>query len=122
MVRPILDAGQEVQLHLHSFWHDLAEGRDKPRFALTDFAAAGQHDLIRTARDLLIEAGAPDPIAFRSGSYAADESTLGALAELGIRYDSSHNGSHHPWPSALPLDRSEEHTSELQSLMRISNA
>ncbi|HEY9553614.1 polysaccharide deacetylase [Allosphingosinicella sp.] len=104
MVRPILDAGQEVQLHLHSFWHDLAEGRDKPRFELTDFDAAGQHDLIRTARDLLIEAGAPDPIAFRSGSYAADESTLGALAELGIRYDSSHNGSHHPWPSALPLD------------------
>src|SRR3546814_2553858 len=105
MVRPILDAGQEVQLHLHSFWHDLAEGRDKPRFELTDFDAAGQHDLIRTARDLLIEAGAPDPIAFRSGSYAADEATLGALAELGIRYDSSHNGRHHPWPTGL---RSEE--------------
>src|SRR3546814_11676175 len=50
MVRPILDAGQEVQLHLPSFWHDLAEGRDKPRFELTDFDAAGQHALIRTAR------------------------------------------------------------------------
>ena len=104
MIRPILDAGQEVQLHVHSFWHDLAEGREKPRFELTDFDAKGQCGLIRTARDLLTKAGAPDPIAFRSGSYAADEATLDALAELGIRYDSSHNGSHHPWPSALPLD------------------
>src|SRR3546814_1433602 len=27
MVRPILDAGQEVQLHLHSFWHRSEERR-----------------------------------------------------------------------------------------------
>ena len=103
MVRPILDAGQEVQLHLHSFWHDLAEGRAEPRYELTDFDPKGQRDLIRAARDLLVEAGAPLPIAFRSGSYAADDSTLDALAALGLRYDSSHNGSHHPWPSALSI-------------------
>ena len=103
MVRPILDAGQEVQLHLHSFWHDLAEGRAEPRYELTDFDPKGQRDLIRTARDLLVEAGAPLPVAFRSGSYAANDATLDALAALGIRYDSSHNGSHHPWPSALSI-------------------
>lgn len=107
MVEPILAAGQEVQLHVHSFWSDLAQGRrDDARFELTDFDAMGQRDLIATARDLLIEAGAPPPIAFRSGSYAVNAGTVTALRELGIRYDSSHNGTEHPWPSALPLDRS----------------
>ncbi|HEX6375488.1 MAG TPA: polysaccharide deacetylase [Allosphingosinicella sp.] len=100
MVEPILAAGQEVQLHLHPCWANLAD----PVFELVDLDAHRQLELIRTARDLLVEAGAPSPIAFRSGSYAADIATVGALAALGIVYDSSHNGSHHPWPSALPLD------------------
>lgn len=104
MVAPILAAGQEVQLHIHPFWHDLAEGRSSPRFELTDFDRAGQTALIARARDLLVAAGAPPPVAFRSGSYAANADTLAALAALGLRYDSSHNGSHHPWPSALPID------------------
>ncbi|HEX8125677.1 MAG TPA: polysaccharide deacetylase [Allosphingosinicella sp.] len=100
MVEPILAAGQEVQLHIHPSWADLAN----PVFELTGLDRPTQSGLIRTARDLLIEAGAPSPIAFRSGSYAADLATLEALAGLGIRFDSSHNGSHHPDPSALPLD------------------
>jgi len=105
MIAPILEAGQEVQLHLHSFWHDLAHGRrDEARYELTDFDASGQRALIETARDLLVAAGAPPPVAFRSGSYAVNVDTLTALAALGLRYDSSHNGTDHPWPSALPLD------------------
>ena len=32
-----------------------------------------------------------------------NEATLAAVRACGMRYDSSHNGSHHPWPSALPL-------------------
>jgi hypothetical protein len=100
MVEPVLAAGQEVQLHVHPSWADPAN----PVFELTGLGRERQLELIRTARDLLIEAGAPPPIAFRSGSYAADLATLEALAALGIGYDSSHNGSHHPWPSALPLD------------------
>ena len=104
MIAPIVEAGQEVQLHLHAFWHDLARGRrDDARFELTDFDAAEQLDLIETARDLLVAAGAPPPVAFRSGSYAVNGETLDALARLGLRYDSSHNGTDHPWPSALPL-------------------
>lgn len=104
MVEPILDAGQEVQLHLHPFWRDLAQGRrEDARFELTDFDAQEQYDLIETARDLLVAAGAPKPVAFRSGSYAVNGDTLGALARLGLRYDSSHNGTDHPWPSALPF-------------------
>jgi len=105
MVEPILAAGQEVQLHLHSFWHDLARGRrDGARFELTDFNALEQRTLIETARALLTAAGAPPPVAFRSGSYAANADTLAALRQLGLKYDSSHNGAEHPWPSALPLD------------------
>jgi hypothetical protein len=100
MVEPILAAGQEVQLHLHPSWADPAE----PVFELVGLDRPRQLELIRTARDLLIEAGAPPPIAFRAGSYAADLATVEALAALGIGYDSSHNGSYHPWPSALPLD------------------
>jgi hypothetical protein len=105
MVEPILAAGQEVQLHLHPVWQSVAEGvAEGARFELTCFDAEDQLDLIETARDLLMEAGAPRPIAFRSGGYAADIRTLAALLGAGLRFDSSHNGSHHPDPSALPLE------------------
>ncbi|QDX26360.1 polysaccharide deacetylase [Sphingomonas suaedae] len=106
VVGAILEAGQEVQLHLHPNW---AAARDDDRtaaasFELIDFTFAEQRDLIAAASDLLVAAGAPRPVAFRSGSYSASDDTLAALAELGIRYDSSHNGSEHPWPSAIGLN------------------
>ncbi|MDP8993499.1 MAG: polysaccharide deacetylase [Pseudomonadota bacterium] len=105
MVGPILDAGQEIQLHLHSFWVSIAEGDSGGAdFELTCFPAERQRELVRIARDLLILAGAPPPVAFRAGSFAANEATLDAVAETGMRYDSSHNGSLNPWPSALALD------------------
>lgn len=104
MVEPILAAGQEVQLHLHPQWLGAAlDGTTDTHFELTSYDEAGQRDLLARARDLLVEAGAPPPIAFRAGSYAANDDTLRALASLGIRYDSSHNGGHHPWPSAISL-------------------
>jgi peptidoglycan/xylan/chitin deacetylase (PgdA/CDA1 family) len=104
MVEPILAAGQEVQLHLHPFWADLARAerlRQTPELA--SFGYDQQLDLLGRARDLLVAAGAPQPTAFRAGSYAANADTLRALADLGLRYDSSHNGCYHPSPSALPL-------------------
>ncbi|MEA3051669.1 MAG: hypothetical protein QOG72_572 [Sphingomonadales bacterium] len=105
MVEPILAAGQEVQLHLHPVWQSVAEGiAEGANFELTAFDAEDQLDLIESAFDLLVEAGAPPPVAFRSGSYAADVATLAALIRTGLRFDSSHNGSHHPDPSALPLE------------------
>jgi hypothetical protein len=104
MVAPILAAAQEVQLHLHPCWRSVARGvAEGSGFEITCFDEDGQGELVERARSLLIEAGAPAPIAFRSGSYAADTRTLAALVSAGIRFDSSHNGSHHPWPSALPL-------------------
>ncbi|MCP3730091.1 polysaccharide deacetylase family protein [Sphingomonas sp. MG17] len=105
VVGAIREAGQEVQLHLHPNW---AAASDEDRtaaasFELIDFTFTEQRELIRAASDLLVAAGAQRPIAFRSGSYSASDDTLAALAELGIRYDSSHNGSEHPWPSAINL-------------------
>ncbi|HYD14441.1 MAG TPA: polysaccharide deacetylase [Allosphingosinicella sp.] len=103
IVAPILAAGQEVQLHLHAQWQAVAEGRDPAGIELTSFGRAEQKRLIALGRDLLVAAGAPRPTAFRGGSYAANADTLAALAELGFIADSSHNGSHHPFPSDLPL-------------------
>ncbi len=106
VVAAILAAGQEVQLHLHPNWTGARAddaGASHASFELIDYAQDEQRDLIATAADLLVEAGAPGPVAFRSGSYSANDATLAALAELGFAYDSSHNGSEHPWPSAIGL-------------------
>ncbi|MFC3582059.1 polysaccharide deacetylase family protein [Sphingomonas hylomeconis] len=106
VVEAILAAGQEVQLHLHPNWTGATagdRGASHGRFELIDFSQNEQRDLIARARDLLVAAGAPLPVAFRAGSYSANDATLRALAALGFRYDSSHNGAEHPWPSAIGL-------------------
>lgn len=107
VVGSILDAGQEVQLHLHPNWtgaHAGDRGATYGPFELIDYSLAEQIELISGAADMLVAAGAPDPIAFRSGSYSASDDTLAALAKLDFVYDSSHNGSEHPWPSAIGLE------------------
>lgn len=106
VVGSILEAGQEVQLHLHPNWtgaHANDRGATYGPFELIDYSLAEQVELIAGAADMLTAAGAPDPIAFRSGSYSASDDTLAALAQLEFTYDSSHNGSEHPWPSAISL-------------------
>ena len=106
VVGAILEAGQEVQLHLHPNWTGAVagdRGGEHARFRAIDYDEAEQRDLIAGARDLLVAAGAPPPVAFRAGSYSADDATLRALAALGFAYDSSHNGAEHPWPSAIDL-------------------
>jgi hypothetical protein len=116
MVEPILTAGQEVQLHLHPVWQSVAEGvAEGARFELTCYDGEDQLDLIETARDLLVEAGAPAPIAFRSGGYAADVRTLAALLQAGLRFDSSH----HPEKGTLPLERDLAGPADLGGLIEI---
>ena len=95
VVGPILEAGQDVQLHCHTEWLALA-GDANPLASkrtgqnLFDFPLEDQHAILEFARDTLVAAGAPTPCAFRAGNYGADDNTLRALAELGIAYDSSH--------------------------------
>lgn len=95
IVGPIIDAGQDVQLHLHTEWlafahrnHPLPSGRTGQN--LYDFGFEEQCALIDYARTQLVAAGAAPPVAFRAGNYGANDDTLRALAQLGIAYDSSH--------------------------------
>lgn len=105
IVDAVLAAGQEVQLHIHPNWTAAAieDRAAHASFELIDYSASRQRELLAHAADLLVTAGAPRPVAFRSGSYSANDDTLAALAAIGIVYDSSHNGAHHPWPSAIGL-------------------
>jgi peptidoglycan/xylan/chitin deacetylase (PgdA/CDA1 family) len=106
IVGTILDAGQEAQLHLHPNWAGAQAGdlgATSGGFELIDHDLDSQRDLLAGAVDLLVAAGAPDPVAFRAGSYAANDDTLAALAQLGFGYDSSHNGAAAPWPSQIGL-------------------
>jgi peptidoglycan/xylan/chitin deacetylase (PgdA/CDA1 family) len=105
MIATIRGAGQEVQLHCHPMWAD-ADRRSDPsevRFELTRCDEHEQLRLIEQAGELLREAGAEDPLAFRAGSFAADARTLAAVRRAGLRIDSSHNGSLMPWPCATGL-------------------
>lgn len=94
IVGPIIDAGQDVQLHCHTEWLELV-GAANPVGSRTgrnikDFSFEDQCELLNWARDTLIAAGAPAPVAFRAGNYGANDDTLRALATIGLRYDSSH--------------------------------
>ena len=95
VVAPILDAGQDVQLHCHTEWLALAGDRNllsskRTGRNLYDFPFEEQCEILAYARDTLVAAGAPEPVAFRAGNYGADDDTLRALQAIGIRYDSSH--------------------------------
>jgi hypothetical protein len=94
IVGPILEAGQDVELHCHTEWLEIA-GPDSilPGQAGTniqDFAFEEQCRILDYARTTLMAAGAPKPVAFRAGNYGANDDTLRALAALGLRYDTSH--------------------------------
>lgn len=95
VVGPIIEAGQDVQLHCHTEWLAIA-GADNPLASkrtgqnIADFPLDEQLELLSYARDVLIAAGAPPPVAFRAGNYGANDDTLRALAQLGLAYDTSH--------------------------------
>lgn len=119
MVGPILEAGQEVQLLLQPIWAGDAVGENHGGRYLAARDIETQRDLVRRARDLLIEAGAPDPIAFRAGDHAANDDSLRVLADLGFRFDSSHDGQHHPWPGAITLPREQIAPVEHQGVIEV---
>lgn len=105
MVETILDAGQEVQLHLHPSWTTarLDDRAVRGRDLMHEYSHAEQIDLLEGATELLVAAGAPRPIAFRAGSYGANDDTLTALAMTGFLFDSSHNGAAAPVASRISL-------------------
>jgi hypothetical protein len=94
IVGPIVSRGHEVQLHIHTEWLEWArqspvggrQGRN-----IGDFSLEDQIVLLGLARDIVVRAGAPAPIAFRAGNYGADDNSLKALATIGIAWDASVN-------------------------------
>ena len=94
IVDPILSRGHEVQIHIHTEWLRWATDSPVPgRHGqnIGDFTLEEQVILINWARDALLKAGAPMPTAFRAGNFGANDSTLLALAQLDIPWDSSFN-------------------------------
>lgn len=90
------DARQDVQLHLHTEWLDeapqrlLADSLRKRQF-LRGFSADEQRVVIGEGLRLLRAAGAGQVTAFRAGNFGFNRDTLGVLAGLGLRFDSSYN-------------------------------
>lgn len=105
-VAPIVARGHEVQLHLHPEWLAWADAQPVGAArgqSIADFAEADQRRLLALGLDLLAQAGAPRPIAFRAGNYGADDATLRALASLGLAWDSSFNAAYLGAPCRIGL-------------------
>lgn len=96
----IVARGHDAQLHLHPVYYhydllrqDLLTREQLPPHP--DFIGtlpdSLQRQLLHEGAELLRRYAGKAPVAFRAGSFAAGDSTLAALAELGIEYDSSFN-------------------------------
>ncbi len=94
VVEPILTRGHDVQLHLHTEWLAIAGDANPLGVSrgpnLKDYSFDEQCRLLELATDVLMDAGAPRPVAFRAGNYGANDDTLRALAHVGFTHDSSH--------------------------------
>ena len=93
IVRAITADGHDVQLHPHPEWIAFVPDLHVPprSHLLSAYPLAEQTALIRYASLRLEQAGAPRPVAFRAGGFAANVDTLRALEDCGVRYDSSYN-------------------------------
>ena len=96
LVGLIRDAGQEVQLHLHSEWVDEIEPpiirpSGGKRQHLIHYTVDEQALLIARAKSLLELAGSGPLSVFRAGNHAANRDTFTALRRNGLRLDSSLN-------------------------------
>lgn len=93
----IRDAGHELQLHIHTEWlsyfqQPLLGGRTGTH--MREFSEADQARLVLRSLENLEGSGASGICAFRAGNYGANLTTLRALAQNGIRYDSSWNAAY----------------------------
>ncbi|HSR08375.1 MAG TPA: polysaccharide deacetylase family protein [Bryobacteraceae bacterium] len=93
IVSMIVDGGHDIQLHVHTEWLGRREMSVvlPRRINIREYSVADQASILRRAKELLVDAGAPKPIAFRAGNFGASHETLRALEQVGIRIDSSYN-------------------------------
>lgn len=95
IVATIQDAGQDVQLHLHTEWMAPLEPKRRPvsvvRNNLAEYGLAEQETLLGIGLEALKTAGVRDVLAHRAGNFGASDVTLAALSRVGIKYDTSYN-------------------------------
>jgi hypothetical protein len=94
IVGMIQDAGHEVQLHVHAEWLMwMPEPFVPPKKGdhIRMYTREEQKDILARALANLRTAGAKDVCAYRAGNYGANFDTLRALADNGIRWDTSYN-------------------------------
>lgn len=98
IVSLIQDAGQSVQLHLHTEWLDEAKEPLFPnikekRQHIKYFNFKQQSEIIALGVERLKQAGVLEISAFRAGSFAYDENTIEALKVNDIFIDCSYNAT-----------------------------
>lgn len=99
----ILARGHDVQLHLHPVFHyyeryrkgligadELPDHMDR----IGRHSPEQQLELLEEGVRVFERLIGRKPLAFRAGNYAADHTTLAALEQVGIRYDTSFNAAY----------------------------
>ena len=99
----IVSRGHDAELHLHpvySFYSDFLAGKIKRDQLPPNMDLIGrlplekQIELLREGNCLFRKLVGKEPVAFRAGCFGASSSTLAALQQAGIPYDSSFNRSY----------------------------
>jgi len=104
----LLRRDQDVQLHLHPtyrFYADALAAREARQLyhppdlpdTLSCFDESQQMDLLVEAVDFFRGFSGSAPVAFRAGSFAANDTTLRCLRSIGIPLDSSFNPCYPRW-------------------------
>jgi hypothetical protein len=108
ILQKILDGGHEVQLHMHPEWipHCPDLNIEFRGGILRLYSLEEQTELIAFASEKLQRCGAPTPLAFRAGDFAADNNTIKALCRVGIEFDSSFSVSYEGRQCRLPFPES----------------
>ncbi|HRF43110.1 MAG TPA: hypothetical protein PLD30_02555 [Candidatus Competibacteraceae bacterium] len=121
-VDDILAAGQEAQLHIHTEWLGDCDQPGLPKQygpAIAGYSLSEQEAILRAGVKAFSAVGAPAPVAYRAGSYAASLATLGILPQLGITIDSSHNACHAEWGCTLAKEASARDVVELAGVLEL---
>jgi hypothetical protein len=120
IVCAILSGGHDVQLHPHPEWVQHVPDLDVPHRShlLSAYSLSEQESIMRFAALRLERAGAPPPVAFRAGGFAANPDTLTALARCGVRYDSSYNRTYEG-KCRLPAPTSPGHLTDYNGVQEL---
>jgi hypothetical protein len=121
IVRAIMCGGHDVQIHPHTEWVPYIPdiGVRARSHLLSAYSAGEQEAIIRFAGARLEQAGAPHPVAFRAGGFAANADTLVALARCGIRYDSSFNCTYGQKRCLSPTPKSPGHLTDYNGVKEL---